>query len=371
MEPSQPKSFRALVLVTDAFGGKGGIAKFNRDFLTSMASMRDCADVVALPRLIQTNIEELPSRLRYLTRAARGKLAYAWLALSQVLRGHFDLIVCGHINISPLAVTLAKIARAKSILVVHGIDAWKPHHSVLVRKGLRQFDLVVGVSQTTLDRLCGWSGIDPAATRVLPNCVDLSRYGPGPKSSSLVRKLGVEGRTVLLTVGRLSAQERHKGFDEVLEALPTLAKKVPDVMYVICGEGPDRSRLEEKAAVLGVRDRVVFAGFIPEAAKADYYRLADAFVMPSRGEGFGIVLLEAMACGIPVMGSLKDGSREALIGGELGVLVNPDNPSEVIDGIVHTLSRARGVPAKLDHFSCGRYQDRVATIAREAITSEC
>src|SRR5439155_2564410 len=101
--------------------------------------------------------------------------------------------------------------------------------------------------------------------------------------------------------------------------------KIPNVVYVVCGEGPDRSRLERKAVGLGVRDRVVFTGFIPEALKADYYRLADAYVMPSRGEGFGIVFLEAMACGIPVMGSRLDGSREALLDGELGVLVNPDD----------------------------------------------
>jgi len=111
----------------------------------------------------------------------------------------------------------------------------------------------------------------------------------------------------------------------------------------------------------------VFAGFIPEADKAEYYRLADAYVMPSRGEGFGIVFLEAMASGVPVMGSQLDGSREALLEGELGVLVNPDDASEVVAGIVRTLSRPKGVPERLDHFSFGRYRERVAAIAREAV----
>ncbi len=130
---------------------------------------------------------------------------------------------------------------------------------------------------------------------------------------------------------------------------------------------PIAQRLEGKAATLGVRERVVFAGFIPEAQKADYYRLADAYVMPSRAEGFGIVFLEAMACGIPVMGSRLDGSREALLEGELGVLVNPDDPAEVIAGIFSTLSRARGVPRQLDNSRSRRYQERVAAIVREAV----
>ena len=79
----------------------------------------------------------------------------------------------------------------------------------------------------------------------------------------------------------------------------------------------------------GLSDRVVFAGFIPEAEKADHYRLADAYVMPGRGEGFGFVFLEAMACGIPVVGSRLDGSREALRQGDLGILVDPDRPDDI------------------------------------------
>ncbi len=368
--PPQPKLFRALVLATDAFGGRGGIAKFNRDLLTSMASIRDCAEVVALPRLIQTEMEPLPPRMRFLTGAARGKLAYTRLALGQVLRNHFDLVVSAHINISPLGLALAKFARARSILIVHGIDAWTRHGSALVRWSVPRFDRVVGVSQTTLDRMQVWSKVDSARTRVLPNCVDLSRFGPGPKSATLARKLGIENRTVLMTVGRMATQEQYKGFDEVLEALPVLAEKIPDVVYVICGEGPDRERLEAKAAMLGVLDRVRFAGFIPEAEKADYYRLADAYVMPSRGEGFGIVFLEAMACGIPVMGSQLDGSREALLNGELGLIVNPDDASAVAAGIVSTLSHVKAVPKRLDDFSFERYQDRATAIVREVVDAK-
>ena len=94
--------------------------------------------------------------------------------------------------------------------------------------------------------------------------------------------------------------------------LPALAADVPDVAYLIAGDGDDRARLEKKAAALGVADRVVFAGYVPEEEKADHYRLADAFVMPGRGEGFGIVYLEALACGVPVVASSLDASREAV-----------------------------------------------------------
>jgi glycosyltransferase involved in cell wall biosynthesis len=146
-----------------------------------------------------------------------------------------------------------------------------------------------------------------------------------------------------------------------------LSEKIPDLVYLVCGEGPDRDRLETKATGLGVRDRVIFTGFVPEERKTDYFRIADAYVMPSRGEGFGIVFLEAMACGIPVMGSTLDGSREALLGGELGVLANPDDPSNVVSSILSTLSRPRGVPEGLARFSLKEYQSRVAAIVRETM----
>jgi phosphatidylinositol alpha-1,6-mannosyltransferase len=115
---------------------------------------------------------------------------------------------------------------------------------------------------------------------------------------------------------------------------------------------------------------VVFAGFIPEAEKADHYRLADAFVMPGRGEGFGFVFLEALACGIPVVGSRLDGSREALRQGELGILVDPDRPDDIQAGILAALKRPRGViPAGLEYFSFENFAKRCHGILRQVLKS--
>jgi hypothetical protein len=92
-------------------------------------------------------------------------------------------------------------------------------------------------------------------------------------------------------------------------------------------------RLEEKANSLGLSDKVVFTGRISESEKVAHYNLADAYVMPSTGEGFGIVLIEAAACGVPVVGSRVDGSREALLDGRLGHLVDPTQPLITGDGL--------------------------------------
>ncbi|PWT74379.1 MAG: glycosyltransferase, partial [Chloroflexi bacterium] len=107
---------------------------------------------------------------------------------------------------------------------------------------------------------------------------------------------------------------------------------------------------------------VVFAGAIPEAEKVDYYNLADAFVMPGRGEGFGIVYLEALACGVPVVGSILDGSKEALLDGKLGQLVNPNDPASIRNGITQALASTKNASIDLGMFSHSHFQGCVHKI---------
>jgi glycosyltransferase involved in cell wall biosynthesis len=369
---AQPRRrlFRALVLVSDAYGGHGGIAKFNRDLIASIATMPECAEVVCLPRVISRPVEGLPERVRFVAAAAGSKGRYIAEFLRALRAGPYDVVVIGHINLASIGAWAVNHLRIPSMLIVHGIDAWMPHDNGPVRASLSAMSSVVGVSQLTLDRLNSWAHLDVARQRVLPNCVDLDAFTPGPKPRDLVAALDLEGKTVLMTFGRLASEERYKGFDEILDALPALNREVRNLKYLICGDGPDRARLEAKVRKLGIGDQVIFTGFVDEARKADYYRLADAYVMPSRGEGFGIVLLEAMACGIPVMGSRVDGGREALLNGELGELVDPSRPEEVRAGVIRTLQRKRVRPKALEQFSSEAFGERVGALIRGLVRSE-
>jgi len=171
-----------------------------------------------------------------------------------------------------------------------------------------------------------------------------------------------------MTLGRLDSYERYKGFDVIIELLPKLSEIIPNLAYLIVGEGSDRERLEQKVRSLNLQEQVIFTGFISEAKKADHYCLADVYVMPSKGEGFGFVFLEAMACGIPVVASKVDGSCEAVRNGLLGIIVNPDDPEEVKAGIIEALKRPKGViPQGLEYFSYENFERRCHKICDQIL----
>ncbi len=352
------KAMRILVLTTDAFGGYGGIAKYNRDLLSALCALPDCREVVAVPRTMPRAPEPMPSNLTYVTRGLGGKFRYALSAL-RAASGRFDLIICAHVNLLPVAALVRMRVQAPLALLIYGIDAWQPHRSRLVNRLASKVDAVYSISRITAAKFTAWSGVAMESVRLLPNAIELERYGPGPKNPSLLKKHGLEDKTVLMTFGRLSKNERYKGIDEVMEILPVLISHLPNLAYLVAGDGDDRPRLEEKARKLGMDARVVFAGYLSEPEKADYYRLADIYVMPSRGEGFGFVFLEAMACGVPVVASTADGSREAVLDGRLGAVVNPENPAELLSAILAALAKPRQVPAGLEYFSYPNFLTRV------------
>ena len=361
---------RVLFLTMEAFGGIGGIAKYNRDLLRALCSAPEVEEVVAVPRLMPLAPETMPPKLTYVTAALPGRWSYIKAVLKLLTkRLKFNVIGCGHIKLLPIAILAKFITKAPLVLIIYGIDAWTPPKNIILKYFLSKIDAVISISERTQQRFIHWSHVTQKYF-ILPNAITQRNYGVGAKSGELLDRYGLRDRIVLMTLGRLSAEEKYKGFDEIMQLLPGLSEKIPSIAYLIVGDGDDRPRLVAKAEALGVKDRVVFAGFIPEAEKADHYRLADVFVMPGRGEGFGFVFLEALACGIPAVGSTLDGSREALRGGALGILVDPRRPEDIQAGILEALKRPKGViPEGLEYFSFDNFEKRCHRILAHVVKS--
>lgn len=352
---------RILVLVNDAFGGIGGMAQFNRDFLKALCAYPDGQEVVCIGFLKPNFTQPHPENLVFVQESRGRKLRFVTAVLKTIFkRPAFDLIICSYLQFLPLACLAKLFLRCPLLLAVYGLEAWRPSRKLWIRLLVKKIDAFLSISEITRRRFLEWAKLRNPRGFIFPPAVDLTVFGPAPKNEELSRRYGLANKKILLTVGRLAGQARGKGFDEILESLPALHQAVPDIAYLIVGEGEDRRRLEQKAKDLGIRDLVVFAGYVPEQEIADHYRLADVYVMPSSGEGFGIVFLEAMACGIPVIAGKFDGGREALRNGKWGILVDPEKPVEIKNAVLEVLGRRdKTVPKGLEEFDYVHFEGRL------------
>lgn len=350
-----------LALITDGFGSSGGIATYNQQFLTALSGTSVSSHVTVYPRHAGraappsgiSQAQPVASRLRYTAR----------VVVAAARHGPYDGVFCGHLYMAPLACAVARYLRVPMWLQLHGIEAWE-RPGRLLQESVKGAAIVTAVSRYTRRRFLQWAEIDADRVRVLPNTFD-PRFSPGPKPSHLVDSLNPGGRKVLLTVSRLSSAERYKGHDRVIAAMPAILSSEPRALYVIVGDGDDRQRLERLAEQMGVAASVCFVGHVADSALADYFRFADVFVMPSTGEGFGIVYLEALATGLPVVAGNADGSVDALGDGELGFLVDPLNTPQLAASIVQMLARDdRPSPQSIARFAFGKFAQHVNDLSQ-------
>lgn len=192
------------------------------------------------------------------------------------------------------------------------------------------------------------SGAPRAKVVTLPLGVDHKQFSPHGREEAR-RKLGLEGKTVISSVARLRA---FKGHDTVLKAiagLPVIERE--RLVYLIAGRGPHKSELQREAERLEVTGNIRWMGFVSEEALPDVYRASDLFVLCTREapqrqevEGFGLVFLEAQACGVPVVGTLSGGISEAVREGEGGWLINSDDAgslTQILSDLIQDPERFR------------------------------
>lgn len=306
---------RVLALVTDAYGGRGGIAQAARDVIGAIASIQNVDVVDVLPRHAPELSGDVPRKVRQAP-ASAGRLGYALRGFLKAWSDRPNIVFCNHLYMAPLAALVARFVGAKLIVQLHGIEIW-PEPTLACRAALEVTDLLLCVSRHTRARALTHCDLMPERALVLNNTVD-PRFTPGDRDASRA-KFDLEGEFALLIVGRLDTRERYKGHNRVITALPELSHpQGRKVVFLVAGEGDDRHRLAAEAEAVGVKDRVRFLGQVSDANLLDLYRAADLFVMPSTGEGFGIAFLEAMACGTPALGIASGGAPDALCDGELG-----------------------------------------------------
>ncbi|WP_416672286.1 glycosyltransferase [Egbenema bharatensis] len=297
-------------------------------------------------------------------------LAFATQLFSYGLWQSPELVISTHLNFTTVAHQLKQIKGIPYWIVAHGIEAWNVQRPSL-QWSLHNADRILAVSEYTRDRLLKEQNLDANKIHILPNTFDAERFRITAKPAHLLKKYNLKpDQPIILTIARLSRSEQYKGYDQLLAALPQIRQVLPNIHYVLAGKGDDRHRIEQMITQLNLQDCVTLVGYVPDEELVDHYNLCNVFAMPSKGEGFGIVYLEAMACGKPVLAGNRDGALDALRHGELGVLVDPDNEKAIAQTLIQILQKHHPNPLlyqpealrqkTIEHFGFERFQDTLS-----------
>lgn len=362
------KQNKILFLTLYTFSLTGGIEKVCRSLAKALTD-------IGLPfQLLSMHDREVDLDHRYLENnryeAFNGRKFH--FAFNAVLKGITSkTIVLSHINLLIFARIIKRLApNTRIILYAHGIEIWGqlPNWK---RRFLQEKVEIWAVSDFTAAKIAAIHQIDRAKITILNNCLD--PYFNIPKDFERPKALLTRYRLhpdqpVLFTLTRLSAQEAYKGYDQVISAMPALLQKFPNLHYLLAGKADieEYNRVKSLIQQLNLNDHVTLCGFIKDEELSDHFKLASVFVMPSTHEGFGIVFIEATACGTKIIGGNIDGSVDALLNGSLGTLVNPQDTSEISLTIEQNLATAFSPLAIqelcLTHFAYPNYLSKVSRL---------
>jgi glycosyltransferase involved in cell wall biosynthesis len=311
--------------------------------------LRDRFDFVIVTTRLQRGLLAVESEpgltiVRVGLGAALDKFLYLPAAPVRALRlGRFDLVHAVMVSGGAFAAAAyLKARRLPSLLSLQDGDSEE-----YVRRYLgplfvtyaplhRRFDRVHAISAHLAERAVRY-GVRPEAITVVPNGCDPHLFDDAASDAGVAdlrRALGLEGARVVVSVSRLVLKN---GIDRLLDAFPAVLAAVPDAALLLVGDGEDRAALERQAAALGIAGRVRFAGAVPPADVRRYLRAGEVFVRPSLSEGLGTAFLEAMACGLPVVGTRTGGIPDFLVEGRTGLFCDPARPETITAAVVRLM----------------------------------
>jgi phosphatidyl-myo-inositol dimannoside synthase len=324
------------------------------------------------PRIAPPPRNKVVSAWRFLTIDIPLRLRVLAAALS-LIRAHRVRVVCiGELNSAAwLGEWCRRLTGCRLMYYVHGEEVTTRFNAGSFGSkrfgSLARADAIVAVSKFTQRTLVDELGLDSQRVHLIENAVDTVRFSPGPDDMAFRQRWGVLGRRLVVAVGRLVPR---KGFDRSIAAWRRVLIRHPSAYLLIIGDGPQRAELAELIAASGLAASVALAGALSHDELLSAYRSAELFIMPNRTmpdgdtEGFGLVFLEANACGRAVVGGRAGGVVEAVRDGETGLLVDGESIDEIADTICRILAednlRGRLEAGALAHAQANSWTTRAA-----------
>ena len=245
--------------------------------------------------------------------------------------------------------------------------------SKLEEESARNATLNVTISNYSSEKIIQFYGIDKTKIRIVPNGVNIQRFKPSQAYEKIKRQIGINGKLCVLFVGRLIPR---KGLTFLVEAAKHIVREFSQTMFLIVGDGPQKSHIVSHLEKRRLKNNFVFLGDVNESVLPAMYNCADVFVLPSIQEGQGIALLEAQATAKPVVAFKVGGVREAVLDGDTGLLMKPGS-RELAEAVMKLLrSRSlretmgsRGRRFVVDNFSWDACAQKMLRVYQEAFES--
>lgn len=300
----------------------GGIQQYNRKLLQVLTELNHSVKL----------IERKNSFL--------SKIVFTFSFFKAVIFFRPEIIFCRHVNYAPLAYLAKNFFGTRYSLSFYGIDA--QNLNFWQKSFINRAEVITVPFEWTRNNIIKQIPGSAQKTIVIMNPVDENEFFIKPKSDGLIKKHGLENSKVILTMARISKEEvemGNKGYSRVIQALSIVKKQIPNIKYLLVGGGDYLEETKKIVKDSGLENDIIFTGAVKDDERIDYYNLCDVFVLPSKSEGCpALVVLEALLCGKPVVIGERECSKNALSGGELGLMINPDNIQIIADAVIEILS---------------------------------
>ena len=300
----------------------GGIEKYNLDFISAINSSG--AKVKSIQRKAG---------------GIRSKFFFVFHFIVSVFTFRPSHIICAHLHFSPLVLFISKILKIKYSLSIYGIEAMEINNKIY-RNALIQAKKIIVISEYTKNLVNSQFNFSSSKYFMLISSVSEKNNYIIEDISSLKNKYGFGDGPIVLTISRKSSTEK-KGQHRVVNAFNEVLKKFPSSKYVMAGPGADERINEAIESNPNTAESIIDLGLVSEEQRRELYNLCDVFVLPSKNEGFGIVFIEALACGAQVIASNGYGCKEGLLNGALGSVVDPEDTKELAYTINDALEKSK------------------------------
>jgi phosphatidyl-myo-inositol dimannoside synthase len=270
----------------------------------------------------------------------RAKKRFAIAAIAAALR-ETEVTIAAHPNLALVAAQTRLLRpRLKSAVISHGVEVWRPL-TPLRRRAFLEADILIAPSRYTIEQIVRIQGASSAKAKLLPWPLDPAFLRMAAQRDALRPPSGFPNGLIVLTAARLATDEKYKGVDHLIRAVAQLAPRFPSLHVVVAGSGDDIPRHQSLTTELGISDRVHFFQGLTPSEMAGCYSHCDLFALPSTGEGFGFVFLEAMAFGKPVIGAAAGGVTDIVLHGQNGLLVPPGDSPRLVQSLESLLTSER------------------------------